>query len=224
MLKPTVDTFKTTRAAIALRILISPLAQFLRDYSRDMLTRVVASAGNNHDAYFTFLNVEFRRAGTSCELYVQADEEFVRRDSDYEQDKDGNEYRSFKLATQVNWPMHGSVEPVTALARLKFYEEVTLLAADIQATFGGELVWKLHRTKEEREKQEAALKEACARSAAVHAMEVVRSGMRVNSAPRPVPPGLAAEIPIGTYEHEFADGKKYALVAAAGCATVSRVF
>lgn len=94
-----------------------------------------AANGIGDISSWTFLNVDFRRAGTDVTLTVSIDTDYTSLRSE-RTDGDGNIYAQGALKVQVNWPCHGSVSPATAIARLHLMQEVALLASEIEATIG----------------------------------------------------------------------------------------
>lgn len=217
--RPEADTFKSTRAAVAKRVLSSPVASAI-GYDHRLHT-LQAVADGAETSTWSFLSVTFRRAGTNVDLEVRA-EEIASSRRDYDQDADGNDYTGLKLTCTVNWPCHGSTDVAVALARMELYRQVALLGAEIQGEFGEEVIWRLDRTKAQREEHEAKQKEEIVKGLVFKAMESVKSNFRVGSPPRPVTHDLAVQIPEGTYKHQFADGKEFTLVAKEGIALVSR--
>lgn len=74
-------------------------------------------------------SMTFIRAGTDAKLYVAFDLCGVKVDNA------GNEWATFDVGVRINWPTHGSTQPGVSLARLDFYREVALFAAEIQSEF-----------------------------------------------------------------------------------------
>lgn len=214
--KPTKDTYLEVRQAIAKRILASPLAECIgypgapRDVRLSELTSY-ADGTNTNKRGWGFISIDLRRAGSNVNLYVNARADYESRRDEMELDDAGNEYSCFKLELEVNWPTHGACDPATALARLELYKQAALLAAEIQAEFGGnERYWSLFRTAEQRAEEEAKEKAEQLQSAVTCAVETVRKGMRAGGTAA-VAIGALRGIPDGSYEHVFADGKRYQL-------------
>jgi hypothetical protein len=122
------DTFSAARQTLAQRIISHPLAHFLSPHDRERLQLVID--GTAKDTY-TFLSLEFRKAGTNASLYVEAEPLLGWREE--RKDAEGNEWMEYGIRSKMNFPCHGSTEPGTVLARLAFYQEIALLAAEIQA-------------------------------------------------------------------------------------------
>jgi hypothetical protein len=171
MMKNPQDNYAATRALIAQRIIASSINPSIGypgakvNHDRDRLEQVARGEGDSTG--FSFLNVEFRKADSGCSLYVRCD------DVSYEPrtDAEGNEWRQYQVTTEASWPSHGGTSPGTSLARLAFYTQVALLAAEIEAEFGGRAeVWRMTRTaaqvaeanaKAEQERIERRLVDAC---------------------------------------------------------------
>lgn len=157
---PKSDTYASTRSAIARLILSSPLASRI-GYPDAPANKGALHAlqsivdGTARDNTWSFVSVDFRRAGTTVSLDVQLDIEYDG-EKGYLQDESGNDYVAYNLKCTVNWPTHGTIDPATALARLELYREAAMLAAAIHAQFAGTRVWKLVRSKEERERATVA--------------------------------------------------------------------
>jgi hypothetical protein len=103
------DNYAATRKAIAQRILNSPIADSASERDRQKMRDAVE--GIDEARQWSFLNFEVRRAGTNCELAVDAkvqDRSFGRT-----KDAEGNEWREYAIACQVNHPCHGSASPAT---------------------------------------------------------------------------------------------------------------
>jgi hypothetical protein len=211
--KPTQDTYDSARATIAKLVLASPLAGSVGDPENDnRLSGLEYAAAGNDPKSWLFLSVEFRRAGTSISLDVRAKSDCRLSSRQYEQDDNGNDYAAYTLHCDVNWPCHGSCDPATALARIELYREVAMLAATIHAQFSGARLWKFVQTKAQREQDDADAAAKRVHQAATMAIDDTRSGMRTGSAPRNVPIDALKDVPDGTYEHEFDDGKAFVMV------------
>lgn len=210
------NNYVDIRARIARRILNHPLAQFVgypTDEYRLSRLRQFADKDTSSDG-FSFISLELRRAGTNVSLSIEQEKVWSLRDDGTRTDKDGNDQAQYNFRATVSWPCHGSQDAGTAIAWLRFYEEVALLAAELNAELANENVWRLVRTKEEREAQEAKKEAEKVHLAVVRAIDNVRQNMRVGSPPRNTLLQDLAGIPDGAYEHEFSDGKKYRLSVA----------
>lgn len=175
--EPTTDTYRSTRKEIAAFILASPLAGSLRLNDRAELLATVATGAATR---WSFLSVQFDRAGTEVTLTIGSTPEDTR--SGFVQDAAGNDYLRYELSVPaLNWPCHGSTDAAVCAARLKFYEEVTHLALDIQATFDRTGLWRLERTPAQRQEEDDrnALSEAT--SIVKRFAMTVAQGMRVGS-------------------------------------------
>lgn len=228
--RPTQDTFNAGRAEMAQRILQHPLAAFVgypgtrTTEQRQAELRAIA-AGDTKAGGWSFLNVEFYRAGTSCSLSIQSDWDYSGRE-EYPTDETGNEYSKCELRFEFNHPTHGSMDPATALARLALYTEVSQLAAQLHAEFRGEKFWRLLRTPEQKAQQEAAEKERAEKAAIAFAVVSSRGGLRINGQAT-VEAAAVKDLPVGTFFHEAEDGRRYrltvALVHGGNVASVTRL-
>lgn len=204
------DNYRSTHQAIASRVLASPLAAHVFH----SIERLQAYAnGDEALSAWNYMSLEFRKAGTTCSLSVSLEDKdsFRRVDTD----SDGNEWRRHALACQVSWPTHGSTGSATCLARLHFYQQVAMLAADIEAEFGGDNeIYQLVATKADVDARNA---KAAAEKAQQHIREVVESNrhnLRVGSE-RTIHSELIAGIEAG--KHEVALGeKRFTLFVTAG--------
>lgn len=143
-----IDTYGDTLKAILGKVYASPLLSCCRQ--KNEIERILAE--KDIPAFSSF---EFNRAGTNVVLYLYADPDFsggLVFDKETEDD-----FNRFTFRVEVNWPCHGGADPATALARLAFYEQVSLLAAEIHAEFCGmsRAVYKFFRTKAQREAAKA---------------------------------------------------------------------
>lgn len=206
------NNYAEIRSRIALRVLNHPLARYIGYHGSpsryEYLEKIAAKEG---DKSMTFLRVEFRRASTSCDLYIEQEVQYGHRDDGYRRDKEGNDQVLFTFRAEVNHPCHGSADPATLLARIELYREVALFAAELIAELKEEIVWRLERTVAQREEQEAKEKAEKVQRTVTAAINAVRTNMRVNAV-RSANLTDALEIPDGEYEHQFSDGKKYTLV------------
>lgn len=216
--KPTADTFNAGRASIARQLLAHPLASFIGHPGADRtaeqrqaeLRRI--AAGDTTAGGWSFLSVEFYRAGTSCSLSIQTDWDYSDREP-MPTDEAGNEYSKCTLRFEFNHPTHGSVDPASAVARMAFYGEVAMLAAQLHAEHGDDSYWKLHRTPEQKAEHEAKEKERTEKAAIAHAVSLTRGGMRVNGHAT-VDPVVSKDMAAGTFFHETTDGKRFQLTVA----------
>lgn len=137
MMRNLKDTYRATHQAVAARILSSSLAGTI-GYPGDpnrLLRLQDAAEGKSDLSSWSFLSVEFRKAGTNISLDVKVESEDRYYRGGPTKDKEGNEWEEYKLTCTVNWPCHGSTDVGTSLARLEFYKQAALLAAEIQAEF-----------------------------------------------------------------------------------------
>ncbi len=138
MLKDAVDNYFAVQRAIAKRVLVNPLGNFVGygGTGSSGHAKLVAVAEGDESDTFGFLSIEFRRADTNCDLYIRAN---TKREFGLgrEVDAEGNVWVEYELSVEVSWPSHGGADVATCLARLKLYQDVSLLAAEIQADFGG---------------------------------------------------------------------------------------
>ncbi len=125
------DNFNATHSDIARRILDSGLIQFV-GYPNDahrLTDLTLAAQGSANVSPMNFLSVTFRKAGTDCSLDVLT--RAVNNHPDI--DQEGNEWKEYSLSCTISFPCLGSSDPATVMARLKLYQDVALLAAEIQA-------------------------------------------------------------------------------------------
>jgi len=137
MMRNLKDTYRATHQAVAARILNSSLAGTI-GYPQDpnrLLRLQDAAEGKSDLSSWSFLSVEFRKAGTNISLDVKVENEDRYYRGGPTKDKEGNEWEEYKLTCTVNWPCHGSTDVGTSLARIEFYKQAALLAAEIQAEF-----------------------------------------------------------------------------------------
>jgi hypothetical protein len=148
------DNYNAARKVVAKRILASSVAgcigYSLNEPSENgALVRLQGYAvGAEVKDGWTFLDVDFRKADTNCSLDIRL-ESVDRHDRADHTDKQGNEWSVWTLVTKVNWPCHGSSDPATSMARLNLYQQVAMLAAEIQAEFSGKYVMKMSRSADE---------------------------------------------------------------------------
>jgi hypothetical protein len=209
------ETFTKATQDIAMLILASSLAPWIGNPNNPYrLDHVKEAAENGVDSAWG-LSIEFEREGTSIVLHLRADPDCYQCEG--ERDERGDEYHRYVFHTCVNWPTHGDTKSYAALARLEFYKEVTMLAADLDDMFGGNKnsVLKLFCTKEQREEQTEAEKEQRVRFTISAVISQVRKGLRVNGNARFLRGEqleLLKDVPAGKYVYEFNDGKKYILL------------
>jgi|SRR6478609_242567 len=138
MLNNATDNYFMVQQAIAKRVLANPLGSFVGygGVGSSGHAKLVAVAAGDQSDTFGFLSVEFRRADTNCDMYIRAN---AKRESGLgrEVDAEGNVWVEYELSVEVSWPSHGGADVATCLARLKLYQDVALLAAEILADFGG---------------------------------------------------------------------------------------
>lgn len=211
MAKEYKDTLTPRALGIAKRVLSSPLAEFLHPHTRAGLQEVLDGKDARFGSY-SLLNVEFRRADTNITLTVRCEGTDWRSDN---RDAEGNEWNEYKLWTELNWPCHGSCGPTLAIARNSFYRQVIELAADIEADFCQSgyrnEVFRMGRTAAQLQKEKEEQEARKLHSLVVAAIEKKKHGMRVGSERDLGANENFAGIPVGRYEHEFNDGKKYSL-------------
>ncbi len=138
MLKNPTDNYYSVQQAIAKRVLATPLASSIGygGIGSHGYNEVLAIANGEKSDRYGYASVEFRRADTSCDLYIRTDS---RNDftSTREVDAEGNEWVTYGLKVEVSYPSHGSADPATVLARMNMISQVAMLAAKINAEFGG---------------------------------------------------------------------------------------
>jgi hypothetical protein len=200
------DNYNAARSLVARRILNSSLTGCIGYPTTDpaqngALIRLQALLkGEEVQASWSFVDIEFRKADTNCSLEVKL-ESVDRADFSDHTDKQGNEWNVYELSTKVNYPCHGSADSATVLARVNLYQQVAMLAAEIQAEFKDKYVMKMRRSAEEvaAAKVEAE-KEKLQRKLNI-LVDANRKNMRVGSELRLG--SLVADIPAGRYEVEL---------------------
>jgi hypothetical protein len=209
--KPT-NNYDDVRSIIASRVLDHPLARHVGyPNNKDRLYELQsmrATEGRKSSLYF--MTVEFRCAGTSVSMDIEC-KDADDWPSSRCRDEEGNEFMRCEFSAKINWPAHGGTDPSKAIARLSFYNQVALLAAELLAELQAQTVWELTRTKEEREAEEAQKAAEKVKNAVLYAIDNVRKSMRVGDIHGAKLEDLA-DVPDGTHEHEFNDGKKYQLM------------
>lgn len=227
MMRNLKDTYRATHQAVAARILNSALASTI-GYQGDpnRLLRVQDAAEGKSDlSSWSFLSVEFRKAGTNISLDVKVEGEDRYFRGGPTKDKEGNEWEEYKLTCTVNWPCHGSTDVGTSLARLEFYKQAALLAAEIQAEFP-ELARMTRTVAQIAEAQEKAAAEKVAQQLR-SVVDANRRQMRVGGE-RTLGVDLIKDLPAGQHELSFGENngelKKYNLyVTPTAGACLSRV-
>lgn len=225
------DNYRSTHQTIAQRVLSSPLAQFvgyggLAGHDGQRLT--AAARGEGDLSSWSFLSLEFRRADSNANLEVRVESvDRYYRDGAMT-DKDGNEWTQYTLTCQVGYPSHGSTDVATVLARAELIREVAMLAACIQAEFGGRNeIWKMTRTAEQVAEAKAKAEAEKLNQKLRTVVDANRRQMRVGSE-RTLGVDLIKEIPAGQHEVAFGENngevKKYNLfVTPEAGACLSRV-
>jgi hypothetical protein len=175
------DNYRETHQALAARILRDPLAQHVGYTGRsEQLQRDAAGEGDL--SRWSFQSVEFRRADTNCSLDVRVESVDRGYRLGPDTDKEGNEWTQYELTCSVNFPCHGSSDPATVMARLKLYQDVAMLAAELQAEFGGRReIWKMTRTAAEVAEAKAKAEAEKVQRRARELVQAARKGMRVGS-------------------------------------------
>lgn len=138
MMRQPKDNHREIYWLVEARILQSPLAQYTRT---ERLRR--GAGGEDQSDWSGYLSVEFRRADTNCSLAILLDGVDCRSPV---LDEEGNQLVQYKLTCGVNFPSHGNSDPATVMARLKLYQDVAMLAAELQAEFGLREIWKMTRS------------------------------------------------------------------------------
>ena len=224
--KPTKDTYYSTAAAVARRVLASPLAACIgypdvpEEKNQDLFVLKGVASGARRYEGMDMLSFSLRRADTNVTLSIEGE---PRSYTKFEADEAGNEYTEHELRVTLNWPCHGASDVATSVGRLAFYQDVAKLAAEIHAEFCGNTYWRLYQTKEEKEAYEERLRRSAIERGAEKAIDSVRAGMRANTPPKPVAAELVKDIPDGAYEHTFNDGKKFMLRVEQGVGLVGRI-
>jgi hypothetical protein len=203
------DTYTAARSTIAARILASPLASCV-GYPADIhrLARLQEIAAGAALGGFSCIDVEFRRADTSATISVEKDESWG---DDKRTDEKGNEFVEVTLRPTVNYPCHGSAGPGVVMARLNLTQQVTMLAAEIEAEFcNRKSFWRMTRTAAEVAETKAKLEAEQRQAFVVRVIDANRKHMKVG-AEKTLGDDLVVGLPSGTYTHEFGDGKKFSL-------------
>lgn len=178
MMRQVKDNYRETHQALAARILRDPLAQHVGYTGRsEQLQRDAAGEGDL--SRWSFQSVEFRRADTNCSLDVRVESVDRGYRLGPDTDKEGNEWTQYELSCSVNFPCHGSSDPATVMARLKLYQDVAMLAAELQAEFGGRReIWKMTRTAAEVAEAKAKAEAEKLSRKAREIVQAARKGMR----------------------------------------------
>lgn len=223
MMRQPKDNYRATHQAISQRVLSSTVGSAVSPYRIEQLK--AHAAGEGELSNWSFFSVEFRRADTNCDLSVRLEsKDRYGRDTD----KDGNEWMQFELECQVSWPSHGSSDVATCMARLNLYQQVSMLAAEIQAEFGGRNeIWQMVATKEQVEERKAKAEAEKVNQKLRSVVDANRRQMRVGGE-RTLGVDLIKELPAGQHEISFGENngevKKYNLfVTPEAGACLSRV-
>lgn len=141
MLKNPTDNFRSTHQAIAKRVLASSLGSSIGyggigSHGFNKVKAVADGTDEVDSCGWSSFSIEFRRADTNCDISIRTDSK-NRYTADREVDADGNQWVQYELSCTVSWPSHGSADVATSMARLNLYQQVAMLAAEIQAEFGG---------------------------------------------------------------------------------------
>lgn len=224
-MKNLTDNYRSTHQAICARVLDTTLANHLgygERQSHDTSRLQAYAAGEGEISSWGFVSLDFRRADSNANLEVRVENKRGSWRTGPEVDAEGNEWEEYELTTQVGYPSHGSTDCGTVLARVELIREVALLAAAIQAEFGGRNV--IHRMTA----TSAQVVERTAKQAKEKITNKVRSvvdankhQMRVGSERRLDDASLIEGVPSGTYEVAFegnvnAETKKYTLFVTEG--------
>jgi len=198
------DNYGTTRTSMASRILSTPLAAYATKHHIARMQEALEGA----DEGLSFPYVEFRRAGTNCDLGVDVArvDNFGARTVD----DAGNEWAEYEIRCDVNFPCHGSSDPATVLARVRLYQDVAMLAAELLAEFGANPIWKMTATAQEVAERKAAAEKKALDEKVRSVVLGARSGLRVG-ATRSLLMNSFDGVPVGRYEVDF-DSSKYVLV------------
>jgi hypothetical protein len=229
MLKNPTDNYYSVQQAIAKRVLSTPLASSIGyggigSHGYNEIKRI--ADGEKSDRY-GYASVEFRRADTNCDLSIRAN---AKNDygSTREVDADGNEWVSYSLTVEVGYPSHGSSDPATVMARVNLISQVAMLAAEINAEFGGrneirKMVCSAAEVAERKAKIEADL----VKSNINKFVRLHSKGMRVGSDRTIERSTSALPIPEGSYTCDLGDSagniKKYGVAVRATTVLVWRV-
>lgn len=215
MKKELVDNYAATRKALARRIMNSALAanigypdaEFNHDLAR--LKEILDETADAPKTFitWTFLNVSFRGPG-ECGLSIElkADERFTDRVDDK-----NNTWESYTLDFKINYPSHGSEDPMGVLARAAFIQRVAMLACELHVEFNQRRVWTITRSWEQKmiDEQQLLLRR---QESAVHQLVTganlknMRIGNLVNIGDERV-----SSITVGEHPVDF-NGKKYTLI------------
>lgn len=203
--KPTSDTYRAAQRAIATRVLASPVTRFVCNMTN--LQELAAGLGGDT---WSFVSVPFEGHGTHIDLTVSTVAVMERSivDLGVDGDDEGNQYLPYKVTVTCNWPSHGSTDPATSMARLKLYQEVVNLAADIQAEFGDQVLWILASTRKQREEAARKKAEQELQERVTRTIKNNRKGMRVGSIIHVTQ--MIESLPVGKHKAQV-DGKYYEL-------------
>ncbi len=171
------DNFRETHKALARKVLQHPLAANVNHPSMEhRLALLLRQAeGLTEVSPWNYFSATFYRAGTSCCLDVELKSKYDQRDTDEE----GNEWDQSDLRCAVNFPSHGATEPAIVMARLALYQQVALLAAEIEAEFPE--VFRMTRSAKSREEQKLAAEKVRIQALAEAVAHEFRKGMRLDN-------------------------------------------
>lgn len=213
------DNYLATFREIVAKILDRAPSGSLNARRRTRLTEALAA--DHVDSYFS---TEFERAGTNASLSLRFD--LAGYAVEPELDDEGNEWEQLQFTVDINWPCHGTSNPGVCLARLEFYREVTLLAAEIEAEFGRREVWRLVLTAADIKERAVIFAKSKIENKLREIVSDNRANMRVGSE-RAFTKDYLEGVPSGTYNFGFHDGqghvKKYTMyVTSAGGGNLQR--
>jgi hypothetical protein len=201
MLKNPTDNYYSVQQAIAKRVLATPLASSIGygGIGSHGYNEILAIANGEKSDRYGYASVEFRRADTSCELYIRTDSrnDFV---STRETDADGNEWVTYGLKVEVSYPSHGSADPATVLARMNLVSQVAMLAAEINAEFGGRNeIRKMVASKMEVDSRALKAEQEALRSKLHSFVNNNSKGMRAGGKARDFGAGMLNGMPVGVH-------------------------
>ena len=166
--------FETLQRVRQMIVSHAPLG--LRDYDKRNLLMEI----EQNDFENSYITCEFERLGTNVHFYVKFDKD-IKFSAERPTDDKGNEYIVSQLNVEVSWPCHGSTDPLLALARLNFYNEVSTFAAEVASEFGRRDIVRLYRSAEEVVQQKAEAARARVQHKLSDMVKANRAHMRVGS-------------------------------------------
>jgi hypothetical protein len=213
------NTAETTREIAAYVLRTMPRAALWgyneEQHAHNVETLRAVATGASADRFPS--TIELKGGATSVDIYVRLESHRIERERC---SVTGDDFCTYPVTIEMNYPSHGSCDAATAVARSAFLHTMALWMADLQATFGGHTVYRRWATKAEREEGERVAAEQKARAIVTKWAEEHSKGMRVddsNDWPFMVdaPMGSYGDIVLGAGKSE----RRYAVTARACAST-----